>query len=154
MGVSRRQFLRCAQGALAAASFAAPLRAADPAQAGRDLSTVSRDIFTAALNSAFFIKSGAGAPAVLLLTAVRDATPASPSIASLDTFILDFYSGGGPLAQGLYRFHHDVLGTLSIFIVPSGPSTYSAVFNRLTAPLPSEYVIPVGRSRQAGPSGN
>ncbi|MGA9673561.1 MAG: hypothetical protein WBQ94_30500 [Terracidiphilus sp.] len=50
-------------------------------------------------------------------------------------FTLKFRGSGGMLAQGTYIFQNAAVGSLSIFIVPSGPGvaqpTYSAVFSFL-----------------------
>ncbi|BDU71957.1 DUF6916 family protein [Mesoterricola silvestris] len=45
---------------------------------------------------------------------------------------------GSPLPQGTHRVRHRDLGAAWIFVVPVGPGTHEAVFNRLAtaSPLP------------------
>ncbi|NTV73032.1 MAG: hypothetical protein HGA66_02360 [Holophaga sp.] len=53
-------------------------------------------------------------------------------------FSLVFQGPAEPrLPQGTHRVRHDGLGEGWIFVVPVGPGTYEAVFNRLATPSPA-----------------
>lgn len=106
---------------------------------------MTRKSFAALLRTAFVTRTAEGKDVTLVLTAVEDG-PASASAASavaLDNFSLEFSSAGESMAQGTYQFKQATLGTISLFIVPSGSFTYMAVINHLMAPLPPSYSIPL-----------
>lgn len=69
--------------------------------------------------------------------------PPAPGTPLLDTFGLELSGAREELPQGSYTFRHATLGTLTLFIVPSGPASYIAVINHLTTPLPAGYTVPL-----------
>jgi hypothetical protein len=154
MEISRRRLLLAGPACLAAAALPVTLAAAQIESPDRLLS-LSRESFAAAIGSGFFTQTPAGAPAVLILTAVRDMTLPSPQAVApvLDTFALEFYDGGEPLPQETYQFQHAVFGSISFLIVPSGVSAYVAIFNRIKGPVPPPgYTIPVRHPKPAAPA--
>jgi hypothetical protein len=50
-----------------------------------------------------------------------------------ESFAVHFYGAGASLGQDTYTVDHATLGTFDLFLVPSGPSSYTAVFNRLVS---------------------
>ena len=102
-----------------------------------DLAKLKVDDFSAALNSCFEIKlpetKGArAATKVVPLTLVKaepngvalpkEKTKPEDKVRAGNGFALDFVaSEGHGLPQGIYTVDHAKLGTMNIFLVPSGP---------------------------------
>jgi hypothetical protein len=59
-----------------------------------------------------------------------------PAPPALDTFALGFSSSETSLPQGTYVVENASLGRLSLFIVPSGNSTYTAIISRFADAQP------------------
>lgn len=121
-----------------------------------DLLTMSRETFAAMLRTTFSTESAEGRAVTLVLTAVTDETHAPVSAVGaapvLDTFALEFSGAGEALTQGTYRFQHARLGTISLFIVPSGRFTSIATVNHLKTPLPAGYMIPRRAQKATAPA--
>jgi hypothetical protein len=105
-----------------------------------DRSTLTLAAFSPHVGSAFLIDLGEKGPVELTLVEVRDlgtaprpaSGPGSENRAR--AFALTFRGvGASMLPQRIYEFRHEVLGILSIFIVPIGPDEagmrYEAIFN-------------------------
>lgn len=151
MQISRRQVFQFGQKVLAISVIKSRLFGGDIAAKEADLLSMSRETFNSVLRSTFITENAERISVPLVLTAVQDATAAVvPGAAvSLDTFTLEFSSAGQDLPQGTYRFRQATLGTITLFIVPSGSHTYMAVINHLKTALPPNYSIP----RRAKPVG-
>jgi hypothetical protein len=150
--LSRRRLFLLGQGLLAYTAFPASVFAADSQAKEANLGAMSRETFTAVLRTAFNTRAADKTPVTLVLTAVEDMTPSETPAGTpaLDTFALEFSGAGETLSQGTYHFTHNRLGMLTLFIVPSGDASYTAVINHLKTPLPAAYSIPV-RQQQAVP---
>jgi len=107
------------------------------------MSQLSYDQFRNSLNGKFVVQLASGQAHELALTTVSECKLSSPARASetveMETFSLAFRgSAERPLAQGMYRFEHERLGTFDLFIVPIAADretyTYEAVFNRRIEP--------------------
>jgi hypothetical protein len=53
-----------------------------------------------------------------------------------DTFALHFQGTGETLLQGTYDLEHNSFGKFSLFIVPSGISTYTAIISHIQSAVP------------------
>ena len=170
MAVSRRNFLVAGQTLLAAAAL--PMKFFGAAGAlglgssdAEILASANRGTFLPLVNSSFAVRSGLLTPAWLTLLSVEDLNPKTPIHArpmafglkasrvappTLDTFALNFYGTGEKLQQGTYELEHHSLGRFSLFLVPSGTSTYIAVISHLLggAPItgPTKRVSPKGKA--------
>ena len=107
------------------------------------MSQLSYDQFRSSLNGRFQVRLAAAQAHELELTTVSERRLSSQARASetveMETFSLAFRgSAERPLAQGMYRFEHERLGTFDLFIVPIAADretyTYEAVFNRRIEP--------------------
>jgi len=149
MPVSRRIFIASAQTLLAAAAlpmkfFGAASNLGLPPEA--NLLTATKATFQPLVNSSFTV--GGSGPltrnwlTLLSVEEMSSAQPAKPTTASasktrataptvVDTFALRFYGTGESLPQGTYELENRKLGTFSLFIVPSGPSTYTAIISHV-----------------------
>jgi hypothetical protein len=156
MAVSRRTFLVAGQTLLAAAALPMKfLGAAGATELGRSsaagMATWTKATFQPLVNSSFAVNSGPVANAWLTLLSVRDMnastmTKTSPitlgrtspqaAATSTDTFALRFYGTGEALPQGTYDLEHPTLGKFSLFIVPAGPSAYTAIISHLESATP------------------
>lgn|SRR5262249_18961306 len=161
MSVSRRRFLQ--HGAFAAAAcVAAPLEAwgtkhpsaanSSNSNAGAALwnhsahQSLNRDAFAGLIGSSFKATTPGGT-LWLRLSAVNDppalgpVNPASMDVAPKSSaapivttgYLLSFSGPGTSLAQGTYLFENSQLGSFPLFIVPSGPGSYTAVFNLMNS---------------------
>jgi len=171
MAVSRRNFLVAGQTLLAAAAL--PMKFFGAAGAlglgssdAEILASANRGTFLPLVNSSFAVRSGLLTPAWLTLLSVEDMNPKTPIHATpmavglkrskvappqlTDTFALQFYATGEKLEQGTYELEHHSLGRFSLFLVPSGTSTYIAVISHLLggAPIagPTKRVSPKGKA--------
>jgi hypothetical protein len=161
MPVSRRAFLVAGQSLLAAAALPLKFLGAGAAELGSS-NTANMNAWTAAtfqplISSSFAVRSGSVSSAYLTLLSVQSlntkatAQTAQPAFSlklpvaaqpTVDTFTLQFHLTGEKLPQGTYDLQHPTLGKFSLFIVPSGGTTYSAVISHLlngatfTAPRP------------------
>jgi hypothetical protein len=107
---------------------------------------LNRDIFAGLIGSSFKATTPGG-PLWLRLSAVNDPPALAPvnparmdvapksSAAPIITtgYLVSFSGPGTSLAQGTYLFENNQLGSFPLFIVPSGPGSYTAVFNRLNS---------------------
>jgi hypothetical protein len=156
MPVSRRKFLVAGQTLLAAAAL--PMKffgAAAVPQLGSsittNMATWTRGTFQPLVNSSFAVRSGSATPAWLTLLSVEDMNSKTPakgapmafglkglqaSPAVIDTFALHFYVTGQSLPQGTYELEHRTLGRFSLFVVPSGTSTYTAIISHIESATP------------------
>ncbi|ABF41457.1 hypothetical protein Acid345_2456 [Candidatus Koribacter versatilis Ellin345] len=135
MGMTRREIL--GRGGLLAAFAAMPEVAlgasgAQPEAAGNSVK-LSRTLFESAAGSSFEVQSGTTKQYLTLLK-VEDlqAAPvvgagafaknpsANASMTQTSGYFLVFTGGSKPLAQGTYTFKSASLGSMQIFIVPTG----------------------------------
>lgn|SRR5262249_60267405 len=157
MSVSRRRFLQ--HGAFAAAAcVAAPLEAwsgkrpsgasSNGGKAAANLwrkspdQALNHEVFAGLIGASFKAMTDAG-PVWLRLSAVNDppalapVNPASMAVAPKSSgapiitsgYMVSFSGPGTSLSQGTYVFENNQLGSFPLFIVPSGPGSYTAVFN-------------------------
>jgi hypothetical protein len=151
MSVSRRTFLVAGQTLLAAAAlpmkfFGAAEISALVGSGAAGMASWTRATFQPLINNSFGVQSGPVANAWLTLLSVQDMNPKTvlktapltlglrtlqPGPTSIDTFALHFYGTGEALPQGTYDLEHPKLGKFSLFIVPAGPSKYTAVISHL-----------------------
>jgi len=75
----------------------------------------------------------------------KSKTPA-PQVAS---FALHFQGTGEALKQGTYELEHHSLGKLSLFLVPSGKTTYMAVVSHFVNFVPTSYPRAIKSKAQA-----
>jgi len=170
MMFSRRGFIVAGQALLASAAL--PLRifgAAGSSSLGSskvaNLGSLTKANFLPLVNSSFAVGSSSLTTAWFTLLSVEDMNPKTPALttsmavmpkktktpaAKLDTFALHFHGTGEALPQGTYEFEHRSLGKFSLFIVPSGATTYAAIISHLlsAAPLPSP--LPIKAKPKAG----
>jgi hypothetical protein len=156
MPVSRRKFLVTGQTLLAAAAL--PMKffgAAAVLEFGSsntaNMATWTKGTFQPLVNSSFAVRSGSATAAWLTLLSVEDMNSktqvktaamafglkgpkASPAV--IDTFALHFYVIGETLPQGTYELEHRSLGRFSLFVVPSGTSTYTAIISHIESAAP------------------
>jgi hypothetical protein len=121
----------------------------DPGQSRT--ATLAKADFEAAINSSFELRSASGDRSYLVLASVSEFNQTQTASAAnfavrpprqrtpsprTEAFALTFFGTGPKLAQATYSVHHGSLGTFDLFIVPSGDSSYVAVFNRLVGQKP------------------
>lgn len=127
------------------------------------LQNLPREHFAGAVGTSFKVvfPGGTTAPLWLTLMAVEDlpalpvTNPASFAVPRLQTatapvtngFLLKFGTTG-QLEQGSYLFEHETLGKFALFIVPDGQQAYTAVVNRLNAPI--IIAVPFATGKAAG----
>ena len=150
MPVSRRGFIFAGQTLLAAAALPMKFFAASVPEAGvsntPNMTSWTKNTFQPLVSSSFRVHTGQLANTWLTLLSVQDMnakTPAASGAAGfalsllktrpavLDTFALHFQGTGEALPQGTYELEHHTLGKFSLFIVPSGATTYTAVISHL-----------------------
>jgi hypothetical protein len=108
--------------------------------------SLTRADFEAVINSSFELRSASGDRNYLVLASIKDlsGTPTGPEpnfvvrpprqrvpSPRTEAFALKFFGTGPKLPQATYSVTHGTLGTFELFVVPSGDSSYMAVFNRL-----------------------
>ena len=134
MTISRRKFLGRSSVLGVAALVPMTVRAVAPSSlaGGIDhLSRLTRDSFTANLNSTFEIQISALNSQQLVLTDVVSGAPSR----ECEPFVITLAGDGEPFKQGTYTMSHHRLGSFPLFLVPAGTSNktvkYQAVFARL-----------------------
>lgn len=156
MAVSRRNFLVAGQTLLAAVALPMKFLGAATASSfgsreAANLASSTRESFLPLVNSSFAVHSGSSATAWLTLLSVEDMNPKAPVKASpmalapkaasttpatTDTFALHFHGTGEALQQGTYELEHASFGRFSLFVVPSGISTYVAIISHIQSSAP------------------
>ena len=145
MALSRRNMLRLGPSLLAAA--ATPWQAlAESGAEGDQLASLSRPDFAAVVNSTFEASTAKGIRAWMTLAAVDDLKAPPPEnedqfavrwkgvrrpTPRTEGFTLKFSAFTDPLPQDTYSLNHPTLGSFALLLVPSGPSAYAAIINRL-----------------------
>ena len=164
MSVSRRKFLLAGQTLLAAAAlpihfFGAASNVSFGSSKAANLASATKATFQPFVNSSFAVQANSMTTAWLTLLSVEDmnAKAAAPSTSSAftglrspkaapqvtDTFTLNFQGTGETLKQGTYELEHKTLGNFQLFLVPSGPTTYSATISHLQSALPIQAPRPI-----------
>jgi|SRR5579864_833930 len=162
MPVTRRQFIVLGQSLVAASLLPTRLLAASGTtnNNGQSLSldTLSKADFLHSVNSSFAVRSS---NVWLRLLSVEESTPKNsdtmalmprppktpaPQVAS---FALHFQGTGEALTQGTYELEHHSLGKFSLFLVPSGKTTYMAVINHFVNFVPTSYPRAIRSKAQA-----
>jgi hypothetical protein len=156
MIVSRRNFLVTGQTLLAAAVlprkfFGAVASSGFGSSEGANLDAFTKDTFLPLVNSTFAVGSDSTTKAYFTLLSVEDMNSETPmpdasvtvppiqantAPPMIDTFVLHFYATGDTLEQGTYELEHDTLGRFPLFVVPAGPSLYTAVISHLLNAAP------------------
>jgi uncharacterized protein DUF6916 len=150
MPVSRRAFLVAGQSLLAAAALPMKFFGASAAELGTsntsNMTAWTKSTFQPLVSSSFAIRSGLRTSAWLTLLSVEDLNSKTPAQTgqmafglkslktiqpTIDTFALRFHLTGENLPQGTYDLEHPTLGKFSLFIVPSGATTYTAVISHI-----------------------
>jgi hypothetical protein len=167
MPVSRRTFLVAGQTLLAAAALPLKFFGAATLESGSantaNLASWTKGTFQPLVSSSFAVHSGARTTAWLTLLSVEDmnSTPTerapvafglktlSPQ-PTVDTFVLHFHGTGEVLPQGTYEFEHHSLGRFSLFVVPSGTTTYTAIISHIESATPIRAPKRLNRKAQAG----
>jgi hypothetical protein len=147
MVLSRRKLFMIGGSALVAVSNNAIQGSQGDTGQGRTASLTRAD-FEAVINSSFELRSASGDRNFLVLASIKDfnqtQTGSEGSLAvrpprqrmplpRTEAFALKFFGTGPKLPQATYSVTHGTLGTFDLFVVPSGDSSYMAVFNRLVA---------------------
>ena len=100
----------------------------------------SQELFEPYIGDRFSVLSGSKPMGTMTLIAVTGITPpkqanGQPVARAMTGFTLRFRGYGTPLPQDTYTLKNGALGSISIFLVPSGlktsPTTYSAIFGQL-----------------------
>jgi hypothetical protein len=149
MTVSRRQFLVAGQTLFAAALPVEFLGAASVFGGSKNvnLASLTKANFEPLVNSSFAVSSAGVRTVWFTLLSVEDlndktapakpqgTTPKHPKTLTpkMDTFALHFRGTGEALEQGTYELEHGSLGKFSLFVVPSGASTYAAVVSHIVS---------------------
>jgi hypothetical protein len=97
-----------------------------------DLYTLNSKSFADQLHTSFVVRDGDSAPVTLELAEVN--APATPP--NIEFFSLQFRGPVTPrLQQQIYRFEHDKLGALDLFVTVIGAddagSSYEVIFHRM-----------------------
>ena len=169
MPVSRRSFLVAGQTLLAAAALplkffgAATLETASANTA--NLVSWTKGTFQPLVSSSFAVQSGARTTAWFTLLSVEDMNSKTPTKTAplafglktlslppptVDTFALHFHGTGEALPQGTYELEHHSLGRFSLFIVPSGTTTYTAIISHIESATPIRAPKRINSKAQAG----
>jgi len=169
MPVSRRSFLVAGQTLLAAAALplkffgAGTLESASANTA--KLASWTKGTFQPLVSSSFAVHSGARTPTWFTLLSVEDMNSKTPTETTplafgvkppslpqptLDTFALHFHGTGEALPQGTYELEHHSLGRFSLFVVPSGTTTYTAIISHITSATPIRAPKRLNSKAQAG----
>ena len=169
MVVSRRSFLVAGQTLLASAALPMKFFGAAALNFGSsktaNLASLNKESFLPFVNTSFRVHSGSPTRAWFTLLSVQDMNPGAPGraksvavmpvrpkspVPQVDTFTLHFYGTGEALSQGTYEFEHPSLGRFSMFVVPSGKTTYAAVISHLLNAGPILAPRPVHSKVQGG----
>ncbi|HYL76331.1 MAG TPA: hypothetical protein VEU96_19120 [Bryobacteraceae bacterium] len=121
------------------------------ASSNSNLGSWTKGTFQPLVSSSFAVHSGEQIAAWLTLLSVEQLSFNAPTKAApmafgirpskapqtiVDTFALHFQGTGETLPQGTYDMEHHALGRFSLFIVPSGGATYSAIISHLESATP------------------
>jgi hypothetical protein len=155
MPVSRRTFLVAGQTLLAALALPLKFFGAATLEFGSansaNLASWTKGTFDPLVSSSFAVHSGARTTAWFTLLSVEDMNSKTPietaPIAfgrkalrtpqpAIDTFALRFHGTGEALQQGTYELEHRSLGRFSLFVVPSGATTYTAIISHVKGAAP------------------
>jgi hypothetical protein len=68
----------------------------------------------------------------------------------VDTFALHFHLIGEALPQGTYELEHHSLGSFSLFLVPSGTTTYTAIISHIESVTPIRPPVRLNSKSLAG----
>ena len=165
MSVSRRNFLVAGQALLAAAAFPRKFFGAAATLDAASLLSWTKETFQPLVNSSFAVRTGPLVATWLTLLSVEDMNPKHPSQTApvgsgtkvpktpppvVDTFALHFHGTGEKLQQETYELEHPSLGRFSLFIVPSGATTYTAIISHVESSALRQ--IPKPSPRRAGVS--
>jgi hypothetical protein len=168
MAVSRRTFLVAGQTLLAAAAlplkfFGAGTLESDSANTAK-LASWTKGTFQPLVSSSFAVHSGSRTTAWLTLLSVEDMNSKTPTKTApmafglktlstqptVDTFALHFHGTGEALPQGTYELEHHSLGRFSLFVVPSGTTTYTAIISHIESATPIRAPKRLNSKPQAG----
>jgi hypothetical protein len=169
MLVSRRSFLVAGQTLLAAAALPLKFFGATASEFGpannANLASWTKGTFQPLVSSSFAVRSGSLTTAWFTLLSVEDMNskisgqglpmgsglkaPKSPQ-PLVDTFALHFQGTGETLQQGTYELEHHSLGRFSLFVVPSGATTYAAVISHIRSATPIRAPKPLNSKGLAG----
>jgi len=155
MPVSRRSFLVAGQALVAAAALPMKFFGAATVELGSantvNLASWTKATFEPLVSSSFSVRSGAQIAAWFTLLSVQDMNSNTPtqsaaaafglkflriSQPTINTFALHFHGTGESLAQGTYELEHHSLGKFSLFVVPSGTTTYAAIISHIETATP------------------
>jgi hypothetical protein len=168
MPVSRRTFLVAGQTLVAAAAL--PLKFFGAATSfgsanTADLASWTKGTFEPLVSSSFAVHSGALITTWFTLLSVEDMNLKTPRQAApmafglrtlgtrqpaINTFALHFHGTGEKLEQGTYELEHHTLGKFSLFVVPSGTTTYTAVISHIESATPIRAPKRLNSKAQAG----
>jgi|SRR5580704_7579051 hypothetical protein len=169
MSVSRRTFLVAGQTLLAAAALPLKFFGAATSEFGSantvNLASWTKRTFEPLVSSSFAVHSGAQTTAWFTLLSVEDMNSKTPTTGttatfglktfrttqpSIDTFALNFHGTGEALQQGTYELEHHSLGRFSLFVVPSGATTYTAIVSHIESAAPIRAPKRLNRKAQTG----
>jgi hypothetical protein len=155
MPVSRRTFLVAGQTLVAAAALPLKFFGAATSQFGSlnaaNLALWTKGTFEPLVSSSFAVHSGALVTTWFTLLSVEDMNLKTPGQTApmafglrtlrttqpaINTFALHFHGTGETLRQGTYELEHHTLGKFSLFVVPSGTTTYTAIISHLESATP------------------
>jgi hypothetical protein len=155
MPISRRSLFRLSHGLAAAAILPRRfLGSSAEARFGETeanrLFRLSRETFLPLVNSQFAVREGSETLAWLTLLSVEEIKLAAPSFIvpmavapppsapppKLDTFAVRFWGTAESLPSATYIFEGGALEPFALFIVPSGNSSYTGIFNRFAGVPP------------------
>jgi len=169
MPVSRRSFLVAGQTLLVAAALPLKFFGSATVEIGSanttNLASWTKGTFQPLVSSSFAVHSGARTAAWFTLLSVEDmnsktsieTAPMGLGLKALslpqptiDTFALHFHGTGEALPQGTYELEHHSLGRFSLFIVPSGTTTYTAIISHIESATPIRAPKRINSKAQAG----
>ncbi len=169
MRVSRRGFIFAGQTLLAATAFPLKFFGASGPEFGLSntphLALWNKATFQPLVSSSFGVRSGSLTTAWLTLLSIEDMNPKTSTQGApasfgrnslksrppvVDTFALHFQGTGESLPQGTYELEHHTLGSFSLFLVPSGVTTYAAVISHILNAATVTGPRPVKSKPQAG----
>jgi uncharacterized protein DUF6916 len=169
MSVSRRTFLVAGQTLLAAAALPLKFFGSATLEFGSaktaNLASWTKGTFEPLVSSSFAVHSGARTTAWFTLLSVEDMNsktlaqtapmafglkPSKAPQPAIDTFVLHFHGTGEALPQGTYELEHHALGKFSLFVVPSGTTTYTAIISHIESTTPIQAPKRLNSKAQAG----
>jgi hypothetical protein len=169
MPVSRRTFLVAGQTLVAAAALPMKFFGAATSQFGSantaNLASWTKGTFEPLVSSSFAVHSGALITTWFTLLSVEDMNLKTPRQAApmafgprtlrtaqpaINTFALRFHATGDTLEQGTYELEHPTLGKFSLFVVPSGTTTYTAIISHIESATPIRAPKRLNSKAQAG----